>query len=56
LLAQPHGSVGVALWKWLQLTLFVVGRRRSQESKVRGQVAYGTSVNRHERDHDGLAV
>jgi hypothetical protein len=41
MLAQPHG--GVALWKWLQfwlqLTLFVVGRRRSEESKVRGQVA-----------------
>ena len=41
---------------WLQSAAFGVVRRRSRPFLSAGQAAYGTAANRHERDHDGLAV
>jgi hypothetical protein len=41
---------------WLQLTPFAAVRDCSYLFKRAGHVLYGTTVNRPERDHDGLAV
>jgi hypothetical protein len=41
---------------WLQLAAFATVRRQSPLCKAARQPAYGTAVNRAERDHDGLAV
>jgi hypothetical protein len=44
------------LQSWLQLTPFAVVRPSSCSSKRAGESAYGTAVNRYERDQLGLAV
>ena len=41
---------------WLHLTAFVVVCRDSPSFISAVRKAYGTAANRHERDHDGLAV
>jgi hypothetical protein len=49
-------SAAPLLQLWLQLALFRVIRRRARPYLSAGHPGYGTVVNRHERDHDGLAV
>ncbi len=41
---------------WLQLSAFAVIRRRPRPYFCADHVTNGTTTNRHERDHDGLAV
>jgi hypothetical protein len=41
---------------WLQLTPSQAVRGSARPFMPAGEAAYGTAVNRHERDHDGLAV
>jgi hypothetical protein len=41
---------------WLQLAAFTAIRSRARPYFSAGQSASGTVTNRHERDHDGLAV
>ncbi|HEX2064092.1 MAG TPA: hypothetical protein VHE80_06690, partial [Acidimicrobiales bacterium] len=41
---------------WLQLAAFTVIRDRVRPYLPAAHPAYGTAANRHERDHDGLAV
>jgi hypothetical protein len=41
---------------WLQLTAFLTVRRIASAVETADPYAHGTAVNRHERDHDGLAV
>jgi hypothetical protein len=50
--------VGSLAWLqlWLQLAAFASVRGRSPLCEPARQGAYGTTVNRCERDHDGLAV
>ncbi len=50
-------SSSPAWWQlWLQLTLFAGIRARPSLTEGAAQRAYATVVNRHERDHDDLAV
>ena len=48
----------LSIWAqaWLQLSAFAAVRPRPPSFERVRQVAYGTTRNRHERDHDGLAV
>jgi hypothetical protein len=41
---------------WLQFAAFALMRPCPPTFDRAGQSAYGTTVNRAERDHDGLAV
>jgi hypothetical protein len=41
---------------WLQLAAFALVRQRPRLFEWAPQAAYGTTMNRTERDHDGLAA
>ena len=49
-------SVAKSCPSWLQSRPSAVVRSRPRSFSSAGQAAYGTVVNRCERDHDGLAV
>src|SRR3954454_17462997 len=53
----PDRTLGLRwLQFWLQLAAFTVIPIRTRPYFSAGRTAYGTIVNRPERDHDGLAV
>jgi hypothetical protein len=53
---SPWWTPGAWLQLWLQLAAFALVRQRPRLYEWARQAAYGATVNRTERDHDGLAV